>query len=225
MAQDAYPHRRAALRRPGLYAITDTALCERHGLASAVEAALRGGAVMVQYRDKSSDPARRRREADIVVAQCARYGALSIINDDVDLALASDADGVHLGKDDASLAEGRLEAGRRLLIGVSCYNQMDTARSAAAGGADYVAFGSFFSSPTKPAAVRADPVLLRTARAELDVPVTAIGGITAANAAALIAAGASHVSVISGVFDAPDVEAAAREITELFESNTPQTPG
>ena len=200
----------------GLYAITDGGLTPGAALAPAVEAAIRGGARLVQYRDKSHDAARHSREARELAVLCREHGALFIVNDDVGLALESGADGVHLGKDDGDLAAARVHLGPRALIGVSCYDSLERARAAAHGGADYVAFGSFHASESKPGAVRAPISLLTAARKELSIPICAIGGITPENGAALLAAGADMLAVIRGVFAAKDVGAAAGAYAGLF---------
>ncbi|MFA7095023.1 MAG: thiamine phosphate synthase [Gammaproteobacteria bacterium] len=199
----------------GLYAITNEApdACE---LSDRVARALRGGARAIQYRDKSGDAARRLQEAEALRALCRAYNVPLIVNDDVELARAVGADGVHLGKDDASIAEARTALGAGAIIGVSCYNSLERALQADAAGADYVAFGSFFPSSTKPAAVRASLELLGTARAQIRLPIVAIGGITPENGAQLVAAGADMLAVIQGVFGAPDPEAAARRYAALF---------
>ena len=198
--------------RKGLYAITDG---PRPDLAAAAEAALRGGAAVLQYRDKSDDAQRRRCEADALLAACRRRGVPLIINDDIELAAATGADGVHLGELDASVAAARARLGPQAIIGVSCYDDLGRARAAAAAGADYLAFGAFFASPTKPRARRATPNLLRAAK-PLGLPLVAIGGITPENAATLIAAGADLVAVISGVFGAADPEQAAQGYARIF---------
>jgi len=200
----------------GLYAIADTASVGTE-LSSKVEAALRGGARMVQYRDKSGDALRRRREAEALRALCAEYNALFIVNDDVELARAVAADGLHLGRDDASIEEARALCGADILIGVSCYNELPRAEEAVRRGADYLAFGSVFPSPTKPDAVRASAALLAAVKARFALPVVAIGGITPENGAALVAAGVDALAVISGLFAQADVEAAARRYAALFE--------
>ena len=148
---------------------------------------------------------------------CHAAGALFVVNDDVELAAAIGADGVHVGRDDAAVAQARARLGPYRIVGASCYDQIDLGRSAVAAGADYVAFGSFHPSPTKPGAVRADPELLRRARRELAVPLVAIGGITPENGAALIAAGADMLAVIHAVFGAADTRAAAAAIARLFD--------
>jgi thiamine-phosphate pyrophosphorylase len=203
-------------RLRGLYVITEDRRLGPERLAAAVEAALRGGARAVQYRDKSADATRRLAEALALRELCHRYRAPLLINDDVDLAIACAADGVHLGRDDSDPARARDRLPPGSLIGVSCYNRFELAEAAVASGAGYVAFGSFFPSPTKPDAVRADPELLRRARRELAVPTVAIGGISPENGAALVQAGADMLAVISAVFAAPDVMAAARAFAASF---------
>ncbi|MHB1618195.1 MAG: thiamine phosphate synthase [Metallibacterium sp.] len=204
--------------RRGLYAITDGTHADL--LARAV-AALRGGATVLQYRDKSGDAMRRQAEAAALMEICNAHAALCIINDDVDLARAVGAHGVHLGEHDADLLSARHTLGAQAIIGVSCYDDLAHARAAAAQGANYLAFGAFYPSPSKPQARRAHPQLLREAR-HLGLPLVAIGGITPDNGAALIAAGADFLAVISGVFAAPDSEAAARRYSDLFTSSMPK---
>jgi len=201
----------------GLYAIADTAVIPAAGVSAAVRAALAGGASAVQYRDKGVDAERRLADARVLAQLCRQAGALFIVNDDAELAAASGADGVHVGREDAALDACRDRLGADAVIGISCYNRLELALEAERGGADYVAFGSFFPSRVKPDAVRATPALLREARARLRVPIAAIGGITPDNAAALIAAGADALAVITGVFAQPDVEAAARRYARLFD--------
>ncbi|MDQ1314180.1 MAG: thiamine-phosphate pyrophosphorylase [Pseudomonadota bacterium] len=201
----------------GVYAITfETADTEK--LLTQVEAALAGGIAAVQYRDKSGDVARRHEQASELVALCRRYGVPLIVNDDLRLADLCDADGVHLGRDDGSLREARIILGRDKLIGASCYQSLELAQAAQAAGADYVAFGSFFSSPTKPDAGQASLDLLRDAAPRIHVPLVAIGGITLVNAPQLLDAGADSLAVLSALFDAPDIRASARALNHLFES-------
>ena len=194
----------------GLYAITDQALLsgERFGLA--VEAALAGGARVVQYRDKSIDEECRLAEANLVVDACRAAGAISIINDDVELARKVGADGVHLGRADLSIASARQVLGQSAILGVSCYNKLELARAAVSDGADYVAVGSLYPSATKPEAIVASIDDLREIANEMTVPVVAIGGITPDKLFELYAAGANAVAVISAVFGAGP----AKQITE-----------
>lgn len=196
----------------GLYAITDG---PRDDLADAVRAALEGGATLLQYRDKTRDDARRSCESGLLATLCARFGVPLVINDDVELARASGAAGVHLGADDAGIAEARALLGPAAIIGVSCYDSLERARDAAATGADYLAFGAFFPTRTKTVTRRATPALLRDARA-LGLPLVAIGGITPDNGGSLIDTGADFLAVISGVFGARDIRAAALKYARLF---------
>ena len=205
--------RSRAQRLRGLYALTpgldDTTL-----LLAKVAAALEGGVTAVQYRNKEATASLRATQAVALARLHAARGALYIVNDDPALAASVGADGVHLGEDDVSITSARELLGPDRIIGVSCYNDFERARAAVEAGADYVAFGSFFPSATKPAARRADLGLLQQARS-LGVPVVAIGGIDADNARTLIDAGADAVAVISSVFmhdDSADVKAAAEAI-------------
>jgi len=202
----------------GLYAVTDSQLIPAGELTHRVAQAIAGGAVVIQYREKHQSRAARQREATALQALCRERGVPLIINDDIELAAAVGAAGVHLGREDASVDQARARLGPRALIGVSCYNRFERACAAAAAGASYVAFGRFFPSATKPGAVQAQPRLLEQARAHLDLPVVAIGGITPENAAGLVMAGADLLAVIHGVFGQPDVEAAARRYVALFDA-------
>lgn len=200
----------------GLYAIADSSYLNAESFLPAVRAALAGGARVIQYRDKTSDAASREPIAGALNALCRAAGVPFLINDDVALAVAIGAAGVHLGRDDPEIDAARAALGPRVVIGVSCYDDLERARHAAAAGADYVAFGRFFPSRTKPQAVPASPALLRAARAELKVPIVAIGGITPENGGSLIAAGADALAVIEGVFGQPDIRAAAERYARLF---------
>ena len=200
----------------GLYAITDAALQPPEQLVPRVAAAIAGGAALIQYRDKSGNTALRQRQARELATLCDSHGVALIVNDDVALAAGCGAHGVHLGRDDAGVAEARQRLGEQAIIGVSCYDRWERAEAALAEGADYVAFGRFFPSRTKPDAVQADIGLIRRARAELPLPVAAIGGITPDNAAILIDAGVDLLAVVRGVFAASDVRAAAAAYADLF---------
>jgi len=219
-ATDTQPVRRVRPRLRGLYAVTPD-LADTDALVARVRAAIDGGAAAVQYRNKTADPALRGIQAQALAEAC-RGRALFIVNDDAALAARVDADGVHVGEHDGGIAAARAIVGARLIVGVSCYDDLALARTAVAAGADYIAFGSFFGSRIKPDARRARVSLLRDAKA-FGVPVVAIGGITAANAGTLIAAGADMLAVISGVFAAvapadaaADVTRAARALARLF---------
>jgi len=203
--------------RRGLYAITpddpDTGR-----LLTRVEAVLQAGAVWLQYRNKTASDDLRAEQALALQPLCRRFDVPLIINDDWALAAAIGAAGAHLGEDDGELALAHHELGADALLGASCYDDLRLARQAVAAGANYVAFGAFFPSPTKPNARRASLELLRDSAA-LGVPRVAIGGITPDNARPLVAAGADLLAVISGVFDAPDPTAAVRAYLSCFEDS------
>lgn len=201
----------------GLYAITDSSLIVSGRLLDFVSHAITGGAAMIQYRDKGLDGPRRERDARDLLALCRSHGVPLIINDDVALAQSVGADGVHLGCDDTPLTEARRILGAATVIGVSCYNNFELAVTAQAEGADYIAFGRFFVSQTKPGAVQASTDLIRRAKATLAIPVVAIGGITPDNGAVLVEAGADMLAVVGGVFGQSDPAHAARRYTQLFE--------
>ena len=202
----------------GLYAITP----ETPGIKGTAQllvntrAALAGGARIVQYRSKSTDIAFQHEQATELLALCREFRVPLIINDDVRLAALTDADGVHLGQDDARLVEARINLGPDKIIGVSCYQDLARALRFEAEGADYVAFGSFFTSPTKPEAPLCPLSLLHAAKAQLHLPIVAIGGITLDNAQSLVDAGADALAVISALFDAPNIEACAQAFSDLF---------
>jgi thiamine-phosphate pyrophosphorylase len=200
----------------GLYAVTadthDTA-----ALVRAVDAAISGGAHLVQYRNKTAAPDMRLEQAAALNELCLERDAVLIVNDYVEVARAVNAGGAHIGRDDGALEAARAILGNDKLIGVSCYRSLETAQAAVVGGADYVAFGSFFLSQVKPNAVRAPLDLLTRARETLNVPIVAIGGITAENGRELVSAGADALAVISAVFGAHDIAAAARAFSPLFE--------
>lgn len=204
------------LRLGGIYAITPESTDTRR-LLTMSEAALKGGVAVLQYREKIGDVALRHEQASELQALCREYGVPFLVNDDLRLADLLGADGVHLGKDDGSIREARIILGPGKLIGVSCYQELERAREAQRLGADYVAFGSFFPSPSKPQASQANVSVLSMASREITLPIVAIGGITVDNAGALLDAGADAIAVISALFDAPDVEAAARQLNALFE--------
>lgn len=196
----------------GLYAITPDG-ADSGRLLQLAARALEGGTRLLQYRNKSAPPAQRLAEARALVALADRHGAQLIVNDELTLALEAKAHGLHLGREDGELAAARKAFPG--ILGASCYDSLERAKRAAAAGADYIAFGSVFPSPTKPGAVRA-PLSLFAAARPLGLPMVAIGGITLANAPQLLAAGADGLAVISALFDAPDVAAAARAFNQLF---------
>lgn len=199
----------------GLYAITPDEP-DSSQLLVQVDAALRGGARLLQYRNKDASPALRRTQAAALLALCRAHGVPLIINDHLELCLELDADGVHLGAEDGAIAAARARLGPDKLIGASCYNRLELALQAQEQGADYVAFGSCFDSATKPAAVRAPLPLLGEAARQTGLPVVAIGGITAENAHLAIQAGAAAIAVIGALWTAPDIRQAAQNFSNLF---------
>ena len=207
---------KASLPSAGLYAITPDRDYGDGELLAAVEAALRGGAVMLQYRRKTLSRPRALCELDVLIPACERHGALLFVNDDIELAAASGAHGVHLGRDDGDYQALLRAPDRRLLVGVSCYNTLALARNAVTAGADYIAFGSVFPSGTKPAAVHCPLSVIAAARRELGCPIVAIGGITPDNAIEAVEAGANFVAAIEGVFGTADVEANAIRYARAF---------
>lgn len=199
----------------GLYLVTpdwdDTA-----ALADATEQALRTGAALVQYRHKLACPQLRREQAASLLALCRRYGRPFIINDFIDLCLELDADGVHVGGTDASVAEARKRLGAGKIVGASCYGDRQRARDASAGGASYVAFGGFHASKVKKYPVTTPADIVIWAKAEIALPCVVIGGMTPANAAPLVAHGADMVAAISSVYGAPAIGVATTEFVRLF---------
>ena len=199
----------------GLYAITPD-LSDSDVLLDKVEQALAGGARALQYRNKVADSALRLTQARALARLCRSYRVPLIVNDHLDLALEVDAEGLHIGAEDGSIAEARRRLGPDKILGVTCYRKIENALEAARLGADYVAFGGFFASPVKGGTGGAPMSILGEAKRNTGLPVVAIGGITVDNAPQLLAAGADSVSVITALFGAPDVKAAARQFSALF---------
>jgi thiamine-phosphate pyrophosphorylase len=208
--------RAAPLR--GLYAITPE-LEDTNLLAERVARCLAGGAALVQYRAKRAGDALAREQAARLAALCRAAGAIFIVNDSVELARESGADGVHVGREDAAVVVAR-RALPHAIIGVSCYDDATRAQAAARDGADYVAVGSMFASRTKPHARPAPLEAIARARAASGLPVAAIGGIDTANARSVVESGADMLAVISALFDAPDIEATARAFSTLYQTPT-----
>jgi thiamine-phosphate pyrophosphorylase len=200
----------------GLYAITDEKLIAPDEFSNTLERTLLGGTTIIQYRDKSKDSSKRLEQASLLKSLCETHGAALIINDDIELAESVAAHGVHLGKDDSSIDEARKMLGENAIIGISCYNQLHKALEAEQAGADYVAFGTMFASPTKPAAVTAGTDLIREAKKQLSIPVCAIGGIDISNVEDVVNAGADMTALISGLFATQNIQSTARQISELF---------
>lgn len=200
----------------GLYAITDERLITEKDFDKAIEAALQGGAKIIQYRDKSQDQKKRFQQASALQSLCQQYQSLCIINDDIELALAVNADGVHLGRDDVALIQARQALGDDAIIGVSCYNDLSLAITAEQNTASYVAFGAIFSSLTKPQAPVAGLNIISEAKQKLTIPVCTIGGITQGNIQHVVQHGADMTAVISSLFASKDIEKSARNMTQYF---------
>lgn len=217
MNRTAAPERSvcAAAQVSGLYAITpeepDTGI-----LAEKVCQALAGGARIIQYRNKSSHRSLHITQATTLLVLCRKAGVPLIVNDDLELALQIDADGLHVGRGDVGIARARKSLGEGKILGSSCYDSIELAATARREGADYVAFGSIFPSATKPGATRARLSLFDQARELLGLPIVAIGGITPENASSVIDAGADAIAVIGALFESTDITAAARSFERLF---------
>ena len=197
----------------GLYAITQTDHKSADLIINEVIAAIKGGAVVVQYRDKN--PSDAIYLASELLKVCHRSNVPLLINDDVELAANIGADGVHIGKEDGAIAQARSRLGAKAIIGVSCYNFVDQAVDAERQGATYVAFGRFFPSTSKPLAAPAQLDTLRQAKLKVSVPIVAIGGILPDNGGQLLTAGADLLAVIGGLFE-NDPEQSALAYQTLF---------
>ena len=200
----------------GIYGITDDALLPESKLDFAVEEAIKSGCRVIQYRSKITDWKARVRQAESLRLLCEQYQVPLIINDNVELCNEVDADGVHLGKQDSSFEQARIQLSADKIIGITCHDSVVAAVSAEEAGADYVAFGRFFPSETKPNASPAPIELLTEAKKKLSIPIVAIGGINAENGAALIAAGADMLAVINAMFADESVAQRTTELVALF---------
>lgn len=200
----------------GLYAITPSdSLLPR--LSALVSSALAGGVRYIQYRNKFAPAPLKRAQAAELLRLCRAADARLIVNDDLWLAIEIGADGAHLGKEDGDVRTARQALGPHRILGVSCYNDMGRAETAAAEGADYIGVGSVFASATKPEATRASLEFLSEVKRKLHLPVAAIGGITLKNAGEVIAAGADMVAVITDLFDAMNIQERAAAYQRLFD--------
>ena len=200
----------------GLYAITDTANLSSELMLTRTEEILRAGAKLLQYRNKQANENTRIAEAEQLLDLCRKYSVPLIINDDISLAVQIGADGVHLGKTDSSVANARERLGNKAMVGCSCYNDLNRAQLVSKSGADYIAFGAFFPSPTKPGAAHATADIIQTAKQKFDLPVVAIGGITPENGQSLIAAGADMLAVISGLYASNDPFNTTKQYIKMF---------
>jgi thiamine-phosphate pyrophosphorylase len=199
----------------GLYLVTPD-WDDTGKMLAATEAGLRGGAAIVQYRHKTASPALRKEQAAQLQALCKRYGKPFIVNDFVELCMELDADGIHVGGTDMSVADVRATVGPAKILGASCYGSMELAHQAHKAGASYVAFGGFYPSRVKKYEVSTPAAIVADARREIPLPNVVIGGMTQENAVPLVAQGADMVAVISSVYMVDDPEAAARAFTQLF---------
>jgi len=199
----------------GLYLVTPN-WNDTERLLAATEAALRGGAALVQYRHKEADAVLRIEQAAALLALCRRHGTPLVINDHIDLCMHLDADGVHVGGADIAVDHARRLLGAGKIVGASCYGELALAHAAQAAGANYAAFGGFYPSPVKKYTFVTEPALLSQARAELVLPIVVIGGMTPENAAPLVARGADMVAAITSVYGAADPQDAARHFGRLF---------
>ena len=184
----------------GFYAITDENLITEKNFLSYTQTAIESGISILQYRNKSSHTEKRSDQANKLKKMCAAHGVLFIINDDIHLAKKIDADGVHIGKSDASLLQAKELLGPDKIIGVSCYNQLSLATKAISHSADYIAFGRFFNSSTKPNAPQATLDLISAIKNKSDIPICCIGGITTDNCQPLIKAGTDMLAVVNDIF-------------------------
>lgn len=204
----------------GLYCITDPELTQRYdgSIETMVEQAILGGTQIIQYRDKHTAAEMQLKTARSLARLCHDHEVMFLVNDDPQLALDSDADGVHIGQTDGQLGQARELLGPDKIIGVTCHSSIELALNAEANGADYVAFGRFFPSQTKPDAPPTSSDILLQLK-QLSIPVVAIGGIQTDNAEPLLQAGVQMLAVIHAVFGQPDIRLAAQQFTQLFENN------
>ncbi|MEM7541039.1 MAG: thiamine phosphate synthase [Pseudomonadota bacterium] len=208
--------------RRGVYALTRDSVLSIESLLEDCELALRGGVCVIQYRDKANDLQTKSEFASALVSLCHDYDVPCIINDHPQLVIEAQADGVHLGQNDTPYKDARKMLGPDRLIGVSCYSNVEKAQQAARAGADYIAFGSFFPSQTKP---HAPPCPLEVLNKQVPCPTVAIGGINSKNGQKLVDAGADLLAISAAIFTAPDRETAARRCADIFKDQTPLAKG
>jgi thiamine-phosphate pyrophosphorylase len=199
----------------GLYAITPDS-ADLNTLIQKTKSAIEGGAFMVQYRSKIQDRDVKLQQCAAILRLCREYEIPCIVNDDVEMCRILEADGVHLGEKDDNIAEVRHILGEDVIIGSSCYDQLDRAKSAQKEGASYVAFGAMFPTPTKPNAPRATLALLKEAKREIQIPIVAIGGITVNNAHDVIKTGIDAIAVINSLYEAKSIKETAETFAKMF---------
>jgi len=202
----------------GIYVITDPALMTDN-LITMVEQAIQGGINILQYRNKLASIEQQEKEASLLTTLCNKHNVTFIVNDNVELALKVNADGVHLGQSDTDISNARQQLGDDKIIGITCNNELMHAIKAQSQGADYVAFGRFFNSLTKPTAPQAPISLLSEAKNTINIPIVAIGGITPDTANILLAQGVSMLAIIQGIFGQAEVQAASREFVDIFNAH------
>ncbi|MEK6685068.1 MAG: thiamine phosphate synthase [Pseudomonadota bacterium] len=202
----------------GLYAITPD-LENTNDLLNKVQQALEGRVQLIQYRNKLANEILRRKQAKLLLQLCREYGIPLIINDHLDLAIEIDADGLHVGQDDMSVTKARNQFGQDKIIGASCYNNLNLAVQAEKEGADYVAFGAFFSSLTKPNTISVTMDLVDQAKKKISLPIVAIGGIKLANARTVIQGGCAAVAVCNDLFHTENIKTTATQYSQLFAEN------
>ena len=199
----------------GLYLLTPN-WDDTDRLLEVTEQALQEGVALLQYRHKNADAALRREQAGALLLLAHKYGVPFIVNDFIDLCEELDADGVHVGGTDISVAQARARLGKQKWVGASCYGDLQLARQAQLGGASYMAFGGFYPSLVKQYPVTTDPDIVPQAKREIALPCVVIGGMTPENAAPLVTRGADLVAAISSVYLADDVTVSVREFNRLF---------
>jgi len=199
----------------GLYAITPDS-ADLNTLIQKTKSAIEGGAFMVQYRSKIQDRDVKMQQCAAILRLCREYEIPCIVNDDVEMCRVLEADGVHLGEKDDNIAEVRHILGEDAIIGSSCYDQLDRAKSAQKEGASYVAFGAMFATSTKPNAPRASLALLKEAKREIQIPIVAIGGITVNNAHDVIKTGIDAIAVINSLYEAKSIKETAETFVKMF---------
>lgn len=199
----------------GLYAISDSRLSPGEAVVQHVEQALLGGCRIIQYREKSLPYEAKLAHAEHLKALCDEHQAMLFINDDVKLAMRLGCH-VHLGQEDMPLARARDILGGDAIIGATCHNSLELAEKAVLDSADYLAFGAFFPSPTKPNAIQAELATLSRAKQLFDLPIVAIGGITLDNCTQVIENGADMIAVISALFAPSDIQQQSERFQQHF---------
>tara|TARA_B100000683_G_scaffold188182_1_gene181470 strand:- start:146 stop:820 length:675 start_codon:yes stop_codon:yes gene_type:complete len=202
----------------GTYGITPDNL-PSEALIEKIRSSLMGGVKILQYRNKGNNWAKKIEEISEIKKICQKYNVPFIINDNLNIALEVDADGLHVGKDDVSIKKARESLGNNKMLGVSCYGDLQRATKAEKLGADYIAFGSFFKSKTKPKAPLIEKNILEKARYICQCPIVAIGGITPENGSELLKNGADMLAVADAIFSSKDCKLNAQKMARLFQVN------